>query len=197
MIAELTFFKQTKIQAIKLVSLCIRFWSIFEVKKTTQRLTKSSLTNVEFQGALDAMHFFRLQNIQANVTGSTSGLNNHLHDSRADFFQTNQNSSTKTNFVMYPIFEHLWSQKHASGKKSESGNGSRICPKMKIFFSRFSDGILCISTDASHILDPFQQLYYIICEKKNLERFPNLKIFWQCDVIMMWFWWDYDDMLKI
>ena len=107
MIAELTFFKQGKIQALKLIVLCIRFSSTFEAKKPTQRLTKSSLTNVEFQGALDAMHFFTLQNIQANVTGISSGLNNHLHDSKAHFFHTRQNSSSKTDLIMYPIFEHF------------------------------------------------------------------------------------------
>ena len=106
MIAELTFFKQGKIQALKLILLCIRFGSIFEAKKLTQRLTKSSLTNVEFQGALDAMHFFTLQNIQANVTGISSVLNNHL-DSKAHFFHTRQNSSSKTDLIMYPIFEHF------------------------------------------------------------------------------------------
>ena len=79
----------------------------FLSKKLTQRLTKSSLSNVEFQGALDAMHFFTLQNIQANVTVISSGLNNHLHDSKAHFFHTRQNSSSKTDLIMYPIWEHF------------------------------------------------------------------------------------------
>ena len=77
---------------------------------------------------------------------------------------------------------------HASGKKSESGNGPRICSKVKIFFSRFSDGILCISRDTSHIWDSFQQAYCIMCEKLNLQRFPNFKIFWEFDEILMRFW---------
>ena len=104
--------------------------------------------------------------------------------------------------TLEPLCKHekQWCCKHedhASGRKSESGNGSRICSKVKIFSRRFSERILCISRDASHIWDSFQQVYYIICEKMNLQRIPNFKIFWQCDVIMMWFWCDYDDMLKI
>ena len=42
----------------------------FLSKKFTQRLTKSPLSNMEFHWALGAMHFFTLQNIQANVAGT-------------------------------------------------------------------------------------------------------------------------------
>ena len=88
--AELTFFKQRKIQALKLILSSIRFWSFFEAKKLIQRLTKSSLSTVEFHWALGAMHFFTLQNIQANVTGTSRGLNDDPDESIANFSQTKQ-----------------------------------------------------------------------------------------------------------